>query len=47
MQGIVNFKSTAYNLKRIANMMLNELPFNNEEFINYVHQKIADYTPQN
>lgn len=46
MQGIVNLKSAVFNLKRIANLILHELLFSDEQYINFVHQKIADYTPQ-
>ena len=46
MQGIVNLKSAAYNLNRIANIVLLDLLFENETYINFVKETIAKYTPQ-
>ena len=43
-QGIVNLKSIEYNLKRIANMTLHNLLFENKEYRNFVHKIIDKYT---
>ena len=43
-QGIVNLKSIAYNLNRIANLVLRDLLFENETYQNFVHQTIDKYT---
>ena len=45
-QGIVNLKSAAYNLVRITNLILLDLLFENETYINFVKETIAKYTPQ-
>ncbi len=39
-QGIVNLKSIAYNIKRIANLVLRDLLFENERYQNFVHKTI-------
>lgn len=46
-QGIVNLKAIAYNLRIISNLILRELLFNNETYINFVKNTIKKYTPKN
>ena len=43
-QGIVNLKSIAYNIKRIAKLVLRDLLFENEMYQNFVHKTIDKYT---
>ena len=43
-QGIVNLKSIAYNLIRISNLILHDLLFENETYINFVKKTIDKYT---
>ena len=43
-QGIVNLKSIAYNINRIANLVLRDLLFENETYQNFVQKTIAKYT---
>ena len=43
-QGIVNLKSIAYNLIRISNLVLRDLLFENEIYINFVQKTIDKFT---
>ena len=43
-QGIVNLKSIAYNIIRISNLILRDLLFENETYINFVQKTIDKYT---
>jgi len=43
-QGIVNLKSIAYNIIRISNLILRDLLFENETYINFVQKTIGKYT---
>ena len=43
-QGIVNLKSIAYNINRIANLALHDLLFENETYRNFVYKTIDKYT---
>lgn len=43
-QGIVNLKSIAYNIIRISNLILRDLLFENETYINFVKKTIDKYT---
>ena len=43
-QGIVNLKSIAYNIIRISNLVLRDLLFENEIYINFVQKTIDKYT---
>ena len=43
-QGIVNLKSIAYNIIRISNLVLRDLLFENETYINFVKKTIDKYT---
>ena len=45
-QGIVNLKSIAYNLNRISNLILRDLLFENESYINFVQKTINKFTAQ-
>ena len=45
-QGIVNLKSIAYNFIRISNLVLRDLLFENETYINFVKKTIEKYTPK-
>ena len=46
-QGIVNLKSIAYNIIRISNLVLCDLSFENEIYINFVQKTIDKYTAKN
>ena len=43
-QGLVNLKSIAYNIIRISNLVLRDLLFENETYINFVKKTIEKYT---
>ena len=46
-QGIVNLKSIAYNIIRISNLVLCDLLFENETYMNFVQKTIDKYTAKN